>query len=294
MQAPQVEHKNVRSFDGTRIAYQVRGEGPAVVLANGLGGTYSVWRHQYAMLDQHYKVISWDYRGLFRSGRPARFSTLAIDQQTEDLAAVLEAESVTKALFLGWSMGVQFNFEYYRHHADQFAGMLVLNGVAGSPYATAFGGAPVRQLIPVGIGLMKHAAPLISIGSQLATQFRQVVPALQAVGMVAPTLDEDVFLDLAREYATMDFEAYAETLRHLGQHDASDLLARVDVPTGIITGSRDFFTPLKTAEHMARTIPDADLLVVEGGTHYTAVEYPGEVNEYIRDFIHKLGYGELP
>ena len=294
MQAPEVEHRTVRSFDGTEIAYQVRGEGPAVVLANGLGGTFSVWRHQYALLDQHFKVISWDYRGLFRSGRPPRLNTLEMSQQTGDLEAVLEAEGEDKALFIGWSMGVQYNFEYYRHHADQFVGLLVLNGVAGAPYETAFGGASVAQLIPLGIDVMKHAAPIISLGSKLATQSRRIIPALQAVGMVATTLDEDVFGDLATEYATLDFEVYAETLRYLGLHDANDLLHRVNVPTGIITGSKDFFTPVRTAEAMAETIPDADLLVVEGGTHYTAVEFPREVNEYIRDFIRKLDYGDLP
>ncbi len=294
MQAPQVEQKTVRSFDGTKIAYQVRGEGPAVVLANGLGGTYSVWRHQYALLDRHYKVISWDYRGLFRSGRPSRMETLAMSEQAGDLEAVLEAEGVDRALFIGWSMGVQYNFEYYRNHADQFVGLLVLNGVAGAPYETAFGGAAVGQLIPVGIDVMKRAAPIISVGSKLATQSRRLIPALQALGMVATTLDEDVFTDLTREYATLDFEVYAETLRYLGLHDASDLLHRIEVPTGIVTGSKDFFTPLPTAEAMAETIPDADLLVVEGGTHYAAVEFPREVNEYIRDFIKKLDYGDLP
>lgn len=294
MEAPQVQHKTVRSFDGTTIAYQVCGEGPAVVLANGLGGTYSVWRHQYELLKDHYRVICWDYRGLFRSGRPPRVETVAIEQQSRDLEAVLEAEGIQRALFIGWSMGVQYNFEYYRHHADQFEGMIVLNGVAGLPYETALGNAALRSFIPMGIGLMKHMAPLISVGSQLATQSRQIVPALQAVGMAAKTLDEDVFYDLVQEYSTMDFEVYAETLRHLGLHDASDILHRVKVPVGIVTGSRDAFTPLATAEAMAEAIPDADLIVVEGGTHYAAVEYPREVNEYIRDFIRKLDYGTLP
>lgn len=294
MQAPDVEQKTVRSFDGTTIAYQVKGEGPAVVLANGLGGTYSVWRHQYALLAPHYKTISWDYRGLFRSQRPARLDTLALEQQTRDLEAVLEAEGVDRAVFLGWSMGVQYNFEYYRHHADQVVGMLALNGVAGNPYRTAFGGGAVGHFIPAGIGVMKRAAPVISLGSRLATQARRIIPAMQAVGMVATTLDEDVFGDLATEYCTLDFEVYAETLRYLGLHDATDLLHRVRCPVGIVTGSRDFFTPLKTAEAMAETIPDADLLVVEGGTHYTAVEFPREVNEYIRDFFKKLDYGDLP
>lgn len=37
---PGLEHRRIAAGDGTQLAYQVRGEGPAVVLANGLGGTY--------------------------------------------------------------------------------------------------------------------------------------------------------------------------------------------------------------------------------------------------------------
>jgi hypothetical protein len=34
--------------------------------------------------------------------------------------------------------------------------------------------------------------------------------------------------------------------------------------------------------------------VVEGGTHYAAVEYPREVNERIRDFLKRIDYGTIP
>lgn len=294
MLAPDVQHKTISSFDGTPICYQVKGEGPAVVLANGLGGTFAAWRHQYALLGDRYQVISWDYRGLFRSGRPARLDTLSLDRQVKDLELILKAEGITKALFMGWSMGVQFNFEYYRHHADQFVGLVVLNGVPGLPFKTALGLPVLSSLIPVVVALVKHSAPVVSTGSQLATRWSGLIPLLQAAGMVARTLDVDVFHDLAREYASLDFEAYGETMRYLGEHDASDLIHRLDVPALVITGSNDLFTPIETAREMASTLPDADLVVVEGGTHYTAVEFPREVNEHLRDFIKKLDYGSLP
>jgi pimeloyl-ACP methyl ester carboxylesterase len=294
MLPPEVQHKTVHSFDGTSISYQVTGDGPAVVLANGLGGTYAAWRHQYALFRERYKVISWDYRGLFRSGRPARLNTLALSEQYRDLEVILEAEGVERALFMGWSMGVQFNFEFYRHHPGRFAGLVVLNGVAGRPFDTAFGLAFVRTLIPIAVQLMKRGAPVISSGSQIVTRWSGLIPMLQRIGMVASTLDIDVFHDLAREYATLDFEAYGETLRYLGAHDASDLLHRVHLPTLVIAGSKDVFTPIATAVEMVDSLPNAELSVIEGGTHYAAVEYPREVNEQIRAFVKRLGYGTLP
>jgi len=294
MQAPDVQHKTVRSFDGTAIAYQVRGDGPAVVFSNGLGGTYSAWRHQYSLLGERYRVISWDYRGLFRSSRPARLDTLALEHQSRDLEVILDAEQVDRAVFFGWSMGVQFNFEYYRRHAEQFAGLVVLNGVAGRPFDTVFGVPLMQFLIPLFTGVLKHGARVVSTGTQIAARYSGLVSTLQRVGVVARTLDTDVFNDLAREYSSLDFEAYGETLRQLGSHDASDLLHRVHVPTLVIAGTRDVFTPMGTAEKMASTLPDARLVLIEGGSHYAAVEFPREVNEQIRDFLKRIGWGSIP
>jgi pimeloyl-ACP methyl ester carboxylesterase len=192
-------------------------------------------------------------------------------------------------------MGVQYNFEYYRGHSGQFAGLVVLNGTSGHPFTTAFSGHCItRRLLPVVNVGIRFAAPFIHRGAPIIAEWRGLVPVLQRVGMVAPQLDRDVFYDLAREYAGLDFEVYAETFRHLGRHDASDLLHRIEVPTLIVAGTHDFFTPVDTAREMAKSIPGARLVVLPGGTHYAAVEYPREVNEHLRGFLKGMGYGELP
>ncbi len=295
MRGPEVEQKTAISFDGTTIAYQVRGEGPAVVLANGLGGTYSTYRHQYAMFGDQYKVISWDYRGLFRSGRPPSLDSLAISEQVKDLEIVLELEGVDRALFIGWSMGVQFNFEYFRDHSDQFAGLVVLNGVSGRPFETAFPGLPVKKIVPILVSGMKLGAPVIGPITSTAGNFAapMLLPLFKLAGLAADSLDEDVLLDLVSEYGTLDFAAYGETLAHLGLHDASDVLPRITIPTLIVTGTKDFFTPMATVQQMVAAMPASRQVVVEGGSHYTAVEFPDQVNAHLQAYMKRIGYGPL-
>ena len=46
------------------------------------------------------------------------------------------------------------------------------------------------------------------------------------------------------------------------------------MPVTIATGDRDLMTPPATAEHMHRAIRGSRLVVIEGGSHYTPVEYP--------------------
>ena len=79
-------------------------------------------------------------------------------------------------------------------------------------------------------------------------------------------------------------------LERLGEHDATDVLETVDVPTLVVTGDRDFFTPQRAASRMAAAIRGAEMLVVPGGTHYAAVEQPDLINLRIEKFFRERGY----
>ncbi|HMR77624.1 MAG TPA: alpha/beta hydrolase, partial [Polyangiaceae bacterium] len=52
--------------DGATIAfYDTEGAGPPILLANGLGGPLRAWKPQIDYLGDRYRIISWDYRGLY-------------------------------------------------------------------------------------------------------------------------------------------------------------------------------------------------------------------------------------
>jgi pimeloyl-ACP methyl ester carboxylesterase len=69
------------------------------------------------------------------------------------------------------------------------------------------------------------------------------------------------------------------------------VLETIEVPTLVITGDRDAFTPRQLAQQMARRIPHGEILIVRGATHYTAIEYPELVNLRIEKFFREHGYG---
>src|SRR5262245_11666829 len=112
-----VDTRTVTSFDGTRIAYHVTRapfQGAKVILlANGLGGPPASWRAQIDYLSDRYRLLTWDYRGLYASGKPSRNEpqAYAIPNHVRDLSVVAEAEGITEATVVGWSMGVQVALE---------------------------------------------------------------------------------------------------------------------------------------------------------------------------------------
>ncbi len=277
------------SADGTRVATYLAGPpgGPTIVLANGLGGNVTAWRHLIRHFADRMRLVTWDYRGLYRSSRPAHASAEAytIPRHCEDLDAVLAAERVERAVFVGWSMGVQVLLEAYRRRPERFAGLILINGTYGRPFETAFRAPWMRTAGPWFLEVLPHLAPLMSRSEPLVTRTRVFVALAKALGLTSPTLDEEVFFDLAHDWLNLDFEAYSAIFRGLAQHDAHDVLPRIQVPTLIITGERDLFTPRELSERMVQEIPGAELLVIEGGTHYTPIEYPMTVNRRIQRFL---------
>ncbi len=282
---PGLVHKRAASFDGTEIAYHVRGDGPAVVLANGLGGTYEAFRHVYAALGDRYKILSWDYRGLYRSGRPRDLATLKVPYHVRDLVMLLDREKVDRALFIGWSMGVQVNFELARRNRRRMAGIVVINGTYGSPFRTAMASRLARYVIPPALTLMKANANLFARASHVALGWNGLIPVMARLGLVSHDVDEDAMRAVADEFRTLDFGIYSDMLRALGAHDARDLLPDLDLPTLIITGDRDLMTPVFTARKMNRMIRGSRLIIVAGGTHYTPVEFPHIIADELHRFL---------
>lgn len=266
--------RQVIAADGTRIGYQVRGRGPCVVLANGLGGTYLAFRYLYDALGD-YKTICWDYRGLYTSAPPAdpRANTMA--HHIADLMQILEAEGVGDFVIGGWSMGVQVALETVRRHKARVKGIFAINGTYGRAFHTVMGSRLVGQTIPMLLRLVRAQAALVGRATRRVAGSDALIGAMQRVGLISETADLEIFRAVAAGFQTIDWVIYSDLLARLDEHDAEAVLATIDVPLTVITGDRDLMTPPSTAEHIHRTVPHSRLVVIRGGTHYTPVEYPG-------------------
>lgn len=273
--------------DGTRIGYQDRPgaapDAPVVVLANGLGGTFEAFRHLYAALPG-YRVLCWDYRGLYSSAQPADRRANTVGHQVDDVVEILGHEGVERAVFVGWSMGVQVVFELCRHHAARVAGIMAINGTSGRPFRTVLSLQVVERIIPVLLRMVKAQAELVGRAAGVVAGSDALISAMKRVGMVSQTLDEAVFRDVAAGFRTIDWRIYSDLLDRLNQHDAEDVLGSIRAPTAIVTGDKDILTPPATAERIHRAIAGSRLRVIPGGTHYTPVEYPA----IVRDELHRL------
>lgn len=281
---PAVREERLIGPDGTDLAVQELGAGRLVVLANGLGGSLRAWAPVLDRFGPGHRVVTYDYRGLYSSGPPPAPDAVAISDHSADLLGVLRWAGDEPALVIAWSMGVQVAVEAALAEPDRVAGLVLVAGAPGDPLAGVLHSPLSRVVVPPLTRLVELGAAPFGAGVRLLAASRRGPGLLRRLGVVAPSCDLDTFHVMAGEFARLDWRLYMRTIRAMAVHDAWSRLGELTVPTLVVGGTRDLFLPQATLRAMAAGIPDAELLVIDGATHYLPLEFPGVLDSRIRRF----------
>jgi pimeloyl-ACP methyl ester carboxylesterase len=85
-------------LNGTTIAYETAGDGPPLVLLNGVMMTMQSWALQVLRLSSRFRCVLHDFRGQLRSGKPGRTT---LQQHVDDLRALLDHLGIARADVVG-------------------------------------------------------------------------------------------------------------------------------------------------------------------------------------------------
>jgi pimeloyl-ACP methyl ester carboxylesterase len=124
------------SNDGTRLAFDVTGSGPAVMLLHGGGQTRKSWHDAgyVARLAKDFTVITVDLRGNGESDHPVSPAAYAVDRLCEDLIAVADEAGVPRFALWGFSYGANVG-RYLAARSDRVSAMIYI-GIPFGPAAT--------------------------------------------------------------------------------------------------------------------------------------------------------------
>lgn len=147
--SPQISHARLASFDGTELDVQTAGsDGPMIVIVNGLGGAIMAWRGLLDHFGPGFRVMSFDYRGLYDSEPPPNPEAVRIEDHYQDLRRVIDYSGERRVVLVGWSMGVQVAVEYALSEPANVAGLVLVCGAPGDPFAGVFGTSLSRLAVP--------------------------------------------------------------------------------------------------------------------------------------------------
>ena len=257
---------------GHRCVYDCVGEGPWLTLLHSVGlSTRQGWRGQIEFLARHFKVLSFDFRGLGESSRgdgPLGVATFA-----DDLDALLNGLGVTRTAVMGVSLG-GFVAQTFALKRPDMVSALVLVSTTNKIFAGHAGRREARNQKIREQG-MKAAAD-----HQLVSHFpAEFVAAHPEV------------MDWYRaHYLANDPDNYIAIMEDLGRFDSTDRLDGIRCPTLIVAGGADDSSvagrqPLDSAHRLKNLIPDSRLAVIEGAHHYPQIDHADEFNSRVLGFL---------
>ncbi|HEX9306948.1 MAG TPA: alpha/beta hydrolase [Anaeromyxobacter sp.] len=275
-----------RSLDGAPIAWTSAGGGlPAALLTDGIGCAGYIWRRLAPELAKERRVLHWNYRGHGRSPSPRDLEDATVERAVDDLLAVLDTAREERAVLFGHSMGVQVVLEAHRRAPERVAGLVLLCGAPGRLIDTFHDSGILKVVFPWARAIFDRwprlAASVFraSVTSEVAMEYALAFEVNRA--LVRREDLERYFEDLGN----VDPAVFVRLLESAAAHDATEHLPRVRVPTLVVAGEHDGFTPMRLSVAMHEAIRGSELLVLPGGTHVGPLEHPELVAERVRAFL---------
>lgn len=102
--------------NGAELYYEVRGNGPSVLLIHGGGGDCGTVIRLAEILAKDFTVVTYDRRGLSRSPRPTPWKQTSIAEQADDAAGILTVLGFAPAAVVGHSLGALVALELLLRH----------------------------------------------------------------------------------------------------------------------------------------------------------------------------------
>jgi pimeloyl-ACP methyl ester carboxylesterase len=272
--------------DASADASDTLGAGSAaVVLTDGIGCDGYVWKYLCPELAASRRVLHWHYRGHGRSPLPRDPRRITIADLADDLAAVLSDSETDAAVVFGHSMGVQVALETYRRHPGRVRGLVLLCGSPSNPLRTFRGQRTLEVLLPRVRSAVEAAPRLINQAARLLLPTQLAFKLAARVEVNAELLERTDFMPYLRGLSRIEMPFFLSMLAAAGEHSATDVLPEVAVPTLVVAGARDGFTPPELSRAMAAAIPGAELCEIEDGSHTAPLERPDLVGQVVRDFL---------
>ena len=275
MASDTTEESFATGADGTRIYYSVVGtRSPALVLNDGIGCDGFAWKYVVRDFARTHKIIRWHYRGHGKSAIPDNRANVGFDDLCGDLQAVLRASGTERGVFFGHSMGVQVALEYHRRHPADVQGLALICGSHGLPLDTFHDSKLLKRVFPALLAAADRWPDAMQTFWKFAvpSEFAyQMATHLEVNGKLVRRPDFEPYF---RHLGAMNVSVFLGMLKHASEHTAFDHLPEIDIPTLIVAGTNDTFTPYWLSEEMHDRIRGSDMLTVPGGTHVAPIEHP--------------------
>lgn len=247
--------------NGVKIYYDIQGPEDAlpVLLSHGHAAATQMWAGQVAALKQKFRIITWDLRGHGRSDCPADPALYSVQHTVDDIAAILDACGIDKAVIGGHSLGGVMSFQFQLNYPQRVLAMTILNSGPGYRSDTA--------------------------RDKWNLSCERTASSLARKGLAALSKSDEVHAEWHS-----DVWGLIHSARGIMTHQDSrmiDNLANIEVPVLVLVGAQDKEF-LGAAEYMERKISRVEKVIIDNAGHAANLDQPAIFNKLLIDFLGRL------
>jgi 3-oxoadipate enol-lactonase len=262
---------------GGRLAFDVAGEGPAIVLSHAGVADRRMWDDQWAAFAAGHQVIRYDIRGFGdTTSEDVAFSV------RRDILDLMDHLGLSHAALVGVSLGGQISIDLAIERPDRVSAL-----VAVAPGLSGFEGAdsPDEQVVSEEIERLTEAGDFEAV-VELEVRMWTDGPG-QPTDRVDPAVRQRMIRMGRRIYERHPPEGEGRPQRL--QPPAFGRLSEVRAPTLIVLGDLDASVILTICDALAAGVSGSRKIVFPGTAHMLTLEKPSEFAQVVLDFLAEHG-----
>lgn len=265
--ASTLEETQFMKTAGLRVRYRVRGDGPALLMINGLGLPLEFWHPLEARLGR-FQTITVDPPGSGHSSVPrGRFGLREHAGVIDDL---LEHLGIDSASVLGLSFGGMMAQELARRSPRRVEKLVLASTTCG------LGGMPSP---PMALTAVFNPVSLYS-----PAYFRKIAPLIYGERIVGDPALLDEHLEI-RRHCRPSLRGHFVQLRAVSEWTSRPWLRHLQMPVLVIAGSDDQLVPAVNGRIIAEAVAHGRLEIIDGGSHLCVLQETARAARLIGDFL---------
>ena len=266
--------------DGETVELIDAGMGPVILLIPGADGMKETFRYQLPVLAQRYRVLCADLRDGITS-------SMQFERLASDVAELLAAHGQRRAIIVGQSLGGSIGMRFAARYPDRVSALVVANSMARVRYDHV--GLNATLLIPVAMATTRYLPTVLGrlmaqLWSRLNVWVFDSSPGSQRV-------IEYVLWSGPR---TVHPRTSGARVGLFKRGDLRSELPSIRVPTLVLKGPLDRYTPVTWATEIAALIPEASYVEIAETGHCSHISMPDVFNRILLDWLSELDRPQGP
>ncbi len=241
------------------IYYETHGDGPALVLAHGVGGNHATWYQQVEFFSRFYRVISFDHRGFGNSSDP---DVLGRSRFVDDLKGLLDHLALDEVILVAQSMGGGTCIGFACEYPERVKALVLADTLVG----------------------LEEPQEIVARMAQARADTDGMTQQQRVLGPRIRSENSDKALLYAQINSFNHYNIKTVTGAFLKRYSVEQLAA-TGIPILFLVGTDDVLFPPDAISAVQKRIPESTFVEVADAGHSVYFENPTAFNECVLNFL---------